>query len=282
MKLQNTLITKNDLDVVVTEMTQNPLPEQNSTEQLSSRHHGSENFETQERNPIPSPAKSRRTQKNGRGSENLEAVESYPSPSPEITTGSQSNDQGKDVTFKSIILKYHKKAFWITCGIILGCLVILIILGAVNIHLRLREAQSSQNCVKIKEHKLSEERLSYDEAEAFCSELKLTLWDVKDEPEWNFGLERIARFEKQDFWLCGKADGSKCPPEEDCLKVEAKRGEGVSVLWNSGASWNYSRLYRGPSENKRCIYSEGKPARLWTVGACNLEKHYALCINRGC
>lgn len=128
------------------------------------------------------------------------------------------------------------------------------------------------------------EKLSFNRSKEHCVNQSAELWQVKNKIEW----EEITKHLKSlDVWLDGQVDlgedGFVCPSGKECRKNEAQEGYGVPVRWGNESSnlSNYSRLYRGETSEKKCIHVE-EATRLWSIGYCDLEEHFIVCIKRDC
>lgn len=129
--------------------------------------------------------------------------------------------------------------------------------------------------------------LKFTEAFQFCRQFNATLWEVEDEAEWEALIGEMTYYSggPKAFWLNGMTTNSSCPTGEECLKEEAKTGQGLPVVWRSDRKSiaKYSRLYKGEIVGKHCVYVEDSSDQLWSAAHCNKDDTSGVvCIKRNC
>lgn len=127
--------------------------------------------------------------------------------------------------------------------------------------------------------------LSFYEAADMCKLMNATLWEVTSKEEWIAVTDALrVSVGSVGVWLNAKVKGDECQPHKECRKTEALAGHGVPVKWNTdNRVGQYSRLYKGETENEKCVYVEDDNNNtLWNVDMCANKQHVLLCVKNDC
>jgi hypothetical protein len=126
--------------------------------------------------------------------------------------------------------------------------------------------------------------MTFYQAEDMCRQLNSTLWEVSNEEEWIAILEALrGSVGNVSVWLNGIVNDYECEAKTECRKTEALIGKGVPVWWKRDKRiGQYSRLYRGETEDHKCIYVEDNEQVLWNVDKCGFAEHVLLCVKTEC
>jgi hypothetical protein len=126
--------------------------------------------------------------------------------------------------------------------------------------------------------------MTFYQAENTCKQLNATLWEVDGEEEWNAIMVALkGMVGNASVWLNGNVKSEACDAISECLKTEALQGQGVSVRWKSDKRiGKYSRLYKGETDDLKCIYVEDTEEGLWNVDKCAINQHVLLCVKTDC
>jgi hypothetical protein len=126
--------------------------------------------------------------------------------------------------------------------------------------------------------------MTFYQAEDLCGQLNSTLWEVSSEQEWNAILEALQGLVgNASVWLNGIVNDYECNDKSECRKTEALEGKGVPVWWKRGKRiGQYSRLYKGEADDRKCIYVEDNQQGLWNVDKCGIAEHVLLCVKTEC
>lgn len=123
--------------------------------------------------------------------------------------------------------------------------------------------------------------MTFVQAEDMCKQLNSTLWEVSCEEEWiavTNALNKMAI--NASVWLNGRV---KSNVNKECEKTEALTGKGVPVEWKTDKRVaEYSRLVKGETEDKKCIFVQDVDSMLWNVDKCEISQHVLLCVKNDC
>lgn len=126
--------------------------------------------------------------------------------------------------------------------------------------------------------------LQFYEAVDMCKQLNATLWEVDSQEEWIAITDTLREtVGSVGVWLNAKVKGEECKPHKECKKKEALEGNGIPVRWKTDKRvGQYSRLYKGETENEKCVFVEDNNSTLWNVDTCAINQHVLLCVKIDC
>lgn len=126
------------------------------------------------------------------------------------------------------------------------------------------------------------QKLSFSNSKEYCLNQSAALWQVKNQAEW-IQLTQELGPGVPSFWLDATvADVDVCASGKECKKNESLVGQGLPLKWGGEHLATYSRLYRGETSEKKCIYVEEGTQQLWSTCYCELEEHEIVCLKRDC